>query len=269
MVPVLSSISTSMSPAASTARPEVASTFFCTSRSMPAMPMAESSPPMVVGMRHTSSATSAPTPSEPPKKRARGSRVATATRKISVSAARRMVSAISLGVFWRSAPSTRAIIRSMKPPPGSWAISILSQSESTRVPPVTALRSPPASRTTGALSPVMALSSTEAMPSRISPSAGTSCPASTRTTSPRLSSVAATSLPCPAILPVASLVASPTWRMRTAVVVVRIFRSVAAWALPRPSAMASAKLAKSTVNHSQRMSWTLNLTSTGAPRARS
>ena len=42
----------------------------------------------------------------------------------------------------------------------------------TRVPPVTALRSPPLSRTTGALSPVMALSSTEATPSITSPSAG-------------------------------------------------------------------------------------------------
>jgi hypothetical protein len=30
-------------------------------------------------------------------------------------------------------------------------------------------------------------------------------------------------------------------------------RSVSAWALPRPSAMASAKLANSTVNHSQRV----------------
>src|ERR1700693_3097853 len=34
-------------------------------------------------------------------------------------------------------------------------------------------------------------------------------------------------------------------------VVVRARRSVSAWALPRPSAMASAKLAKTTVNHSQ------------------
>ena len=40
-----------------------------------------------------------------------------------------------------------------------------SQSDSTRVPPVTALRSPPLSRITGALSPVIALSSTEATPS--------------------------------------------------------------------------------------------------------
>ena len=31
----------------------------------------------------------------------------------------------------------------------------------------------------------------------------------------------------------------------------RVLRRVSAWALPRPSAMASAKLAKSTVNHSQ------------------
>ena len=34
-------------------------------------------------------------------------------------------------------------------------------------------------------------------------------------------------------------------------VVVRARRRVSAWALPRPSAMASAKLAKTTVNHSQ------------------
>ncbi len=58
IVPVLSSSSTSTSPAASTARPLMASTLRCTSRSMPAMPMAESKPPMVVGIRHTSSAIS-------------------------------------------------------------------------------------------------------------------------------------------------------------------------------------------------------------------
>ncbi len=58
MVPVLSSSSVSTSPAASTARPDVASTLNFSSRSMPAMPMADSRPPMVVGMRVTSSATS-------------------------------------------------------------------------------------------------------------------------------------------------------------------------------------------------------------------
>jgi hypothetical protein len=58
IVPVLSSSSVFTSPAASTARPDIASTLCCTSRSMPAMPIAESRPPIVVGIRHTSSETS-------------------------------------------------------------------------------------------------------------------------------------------------------------------------------------------------------------------
>ena len=49
IVPVLSSSSTSTSPAASTARPLMAMTLRCSTRSMPAMPMALSKPPMVVG----------------------------------------------------------------------------------------------------------------------------------------------------------------------------------------------------------------------------
>ena len=57
MVPVLSSRSVSTSPAASTARPLIGMTFWRIRRSMPAMPMAESSPPMVVGIRQTRSAT--------------------------------------------------------------------------------------------------------------------------------------------------------------------------------------------------------------------
>ena len=57
MVPVLSSSMVSTSPAASTARPLIGITLWRISRSMPAMPMAESRPPMVVGIRHTSSAT--------------------------------------------------------------------------------------------------------------------------------------------------------------------------------------------------------------------
>ncbi len=40
------------------ALPEVVITFLWISRSMPAIPMAESSPPMVVGARQTKSATS-------------------------------------------------------------------------------------------------------------------------------------------------------------------------------------------------------------------
>ena len=58
MVPVLSSSSTSTSPAASTARPLVAMTLRRMSRSMPLMPMALNKPPMVVGIRQTSSAIS-------------------------------------------------------------------------------------------------------------------------------------------------------------------------------------------------------------------
>ncbi len=93
-------------------------------------------------------------------------------RKMIVSAESRMVSAISLGVFCRFAPSTRPIMRSRKVSPGLAVMRILITSESTRVPPVTALRSPPLSRTTGADSPVMADSSTVAAPSMISPSPG-------------------------------------------------------------------------------------------------
>ena len=64
--------------------------------------------------------------------------------------------------------------------PGSAVTRTTSQSESTLVPPVTALRSPPDSRMTGALSPVTALSSTRATPAITSPSAGTVSPASMR-----------------------------------------------------------------------------------------
>lgn len=102
-----------------------------------------------------------------------------------VSAASRMFSAISFGVFCRDAPSTSAIILSMNEPPGSWVILTTMRSDSTVVPPVTAERSPPDSRMTGADSPVMADSSTEAMPSTTSPSPGMTCPASTTTKSPR------------------------------------------------------------------------------------
>ena len=61
MVPVLSSSSVFTSPDASTALPLIASTLCCITRSMPAMPMADSRPPMVVGIRQTSSDTSTAT----------------------------------------------------------------------------------------------------------------------------------------------------------------------------------------------------------------
>ena len=97
-----------------------------------------------------------------------------------------MLRAISFGVFWRSAPSTSLIMRSRKVEPCAALIRTLIQSDSTCVPPVTAERSPPDSRMTGADSPVIAASLTEAMPSITSPSEGMMSPASTRTTSPTL-----------------------------------------------------------------------------------
>jgi hypothetical protein len=166
---------------------------------------------------------------------ANGRSATTVTRNTAVIAASRMFSAISLGVLRRSAPSTRAIMRSRNEWPGSEAISTTIRSDRTTVPPVTALRSPPASRITGADSPVMADSSTEAMPSTTVPSPGIGSPAATTTTSPRRSSDARRWVPS---------------RSRASVSLRRA-RSAAAWALPRPSASASAKFAKITVSHSQ------------------
>ena len=103
-----------------------------------------------------------------------------------------MFSAISFGVFCRLAPSTRAIIRSMKVSPGLEVICTTIRSDSTLVPPVTADRSPPDSRITGADSPVIADSSTDATPSTTSPSPGMISPASTTTWSPSVSWVPGT-----------------------------------------------------------------------------
>ena len=133
-------------------------------------------------------------------------------------------------------------MRSRNVCPGSEVIRTLIQSEMTRVPPVTAERSPPDSRMTGADSPVIADSSTDATPSMISPSPGMNSPALTMTRSPLRRLAAGT-----------CSVRVPTRRLAT--VSVRAFRSVSACALPRPSAIASAKLAKTTVNQSQNATW--------------
>src|ERR1017187_8218483 len=186
---------------------------------------------------------------------ANGCKVTTASRKTRVSPAITILRAISLGVFWRCAPSTRAIMRSRKVSPGLEVIFTLIQSLSTLVPPVTALRSPPDSRITGALSPEMADSSTLAMPSMTSPSPGIVSPASTMTVSPLRNKAAAT------------ISVRPLFTRR-ALVSVLVLRRVSACALPRPSAMASAKLANSTVNHSQRVIWKVK-PAMPAPPARS
>src|SRR5712675_1929797 len=170
--------------------------------------------------------------------------VTVANTKMMVSPASRMLSAISFGVFCRSAPSTRRIMRSMKVEPCSAVMRTRIQSDSTCVPPVTAERSPPDSRITGADSPVIAASLTEATPSITSPSDGMLSPASTRTISPTLRLVPDTSRKA-----LSEPVNSLAWLS------VRVFFSDSACALPRPSATASAKLANSTVNHSHKMIW--------------
>ena len=67
-------------------------------------------------------------------------------------------------------------MRSMNVSPGRAVMRTTISSDSTRVPPVTAERSPPLSRITGADSPVIADSSTLAMPSMTSPSLGIHLP---------------------------------------------------------------------------------------------
>ena len=124
---------------------------------------------------------------------ANGASVAVASRNTIVIIASRIDSAISFGVRPRFAPSTIAIMRSRKPSPSRLVTRTTSQSDSTRVPPVTDEKSPPASRSTGADSPVTALSLTDATPSTTSPSAGIVSFASTSTRSPRLSALASTS----------------------------------------------------------------------------
>ena len=78
-------------------------------------------------------------------------------------------------------------MRSRNVSPGLDVIFTTISSESTRVPPVTAERSPPDSRMTGADSPVIADSSTDAMPSTTSPSPGMSWPGRTTHRSPTCS----------------------------------------------------------------------------------
>src|ERR1700746_366434 len=149
--------------------------------------------------------------------------VTVANTKMMVRPTRRISRAISFGVFCRSAPSTSLIMRSRKVDPSAAVMRTLIQSDNTWVPPVTAERSPPDSRMTGADSPVMAASLTEAMPSITSPSEGMVSPASTSTTSPTFRLVLGTNLwPLP-----------PGPASSLACVSVRWRRNAPACALPR------------------------------------
>ena len=97
---------------------------------------------------------------------------------------------------------------------------------------------------TGALSPVMALSSTEATPSIDLAVAGDDVAGLDE----HDVALAERAAPPPGVDGRAALGPSPgasAWTSR------RVRRSASAWALPRPSAIASAKLANSTVNQSQ------------------
>ena len=118
---------------------------------------------------------------------------------------------------------------------------------------MTALRSPPDSRITGALSPVITDSSTVAMPSMTSPSPGNHVAGFAE------HHVAGAQLRGRHLLDLA---------VRTvrfcATVSVLVLRSASACALPRASAIASAKLANSTVNQSHRAICTPNPMSAGA-----
>ena len=117
-------------------------------------------------------------------------------------------------------------------------------SETTVVLPVTPLRSVPDSRITGADSPVMAASLTEAMPATTSPSAGIISPLRTSTRSPLSRLVAGTHSPLSSCGLVTRRALS--WLMPA-------FR-LSARALPRPSARVSAKLANQRVSQSQAVS---------------
>ena len=157
-----------------------------------------------------------------------------------------MPSAISFGVFCRRAPSTIAIMRSRKVLPGSLVMRMTMRSLMTRVPPVTALRSPPLSRMTGADSPVMADSSTLAMPSITSPSRGNHVAGFAD------DEVALLAGRC-----------AGTFSSRPSQQAPRHRASCASCAALRPGLCrglrrsASAKLAKSTVNQSQSVIWRL------------
>ena len=151
-------------------------------------------------------------------------------------------------------------MRSRKLRPGSAVTRSTSQSDTMRVPPVTELKSPPDSRITGALSPVIALSSTDATPRTTSASAGMMSPAMTSRIWPCFRLADGT-----IVAPSCALSGAGSTRT---IVSDLVARRLSARARPRPSASASAKLAISTAAHSQNAIWTAT-PPPDTPRARS
>ena len=157
-----------------------------------------------------------------------------------VSAASRMFSAISFGVFCRFAPSTRAIIRSMKLSPGFWVIRTTIRSESTLVPPVTAraVAAGLADHRRRLAGDRRLVDAGDALDD-VAVAGDRSRPASTTTRSPCRRSRGRA--PAPRRAPVAPASSRPGGGRRCPS---RARRSASACALPRPSATASARLAK-------------------------
>ncbi len=113
IVPVLSRIRTSRSPAASTARPDFAMMFARATRLIPEIPMAGRRAPIVVGIRQTKRAIKVPTSmAMKPTLRTRKMKETMMMNRAMVSAARNTRSASSFGVDSRTVPSTRRIRRS-------------------------------------------------------------------------------------------------------------------------------------------------------------
>ena len=156
-----------------------------------------------------------------------------------VKPASRMLSAISLGVFCRSAPSTSAIMRSRKVSPGFDVILTRDLiGEHARAAgnrrAIAAGLANDGRRFAGDCRLVHRCDAFD----DLTIARESSSPADTTTISPARS------------LELATCSISPSRRTRLAMVSDRALRSVSACALPRPSAMASAKFANSTVNHS-------------------
>ena len=148
------------------------------------------------------------------------------------------------------------IIRSIKVSPGLTVTRTTTQSDKTRVPPVTEEKSPPDSRMTGADSPVMADSSTEATPAITSPSAAITSLASAIKISPLRNCVADTSSEGGSASKLLGISVALSFLAQ-----VSFFKPLndAACALLRPSAKASAKFANKTVNQSQSMTHKIKL----------
>ena len=171
--------------------------------------------------------------------------VAVANTKIMLRPIRRILSAISFGVFCRSAPSTSLIMRSINVEPCAAVMRTRIQSESTCVPPVTADLSPPNSRMTGANSPVIAASLTEATPSMISPVRRN------YVTGLDQNDVADLQIGAGNELEVLGSRGSKQLGLRLRA----LLPEQIGLRLPRPSATASAKFANSTVNQSHSTIW--------------